>query len=95
MKGIKQAAIGLALIMAVPAHAAPNPDYQAAATTLAQYKQAVESRDGNPSPVPVALAHHSQQRTGSATGIPRDATDLGEFFRNDIDFFLGHRFPFD
>lgn len=39
------AAIGLALVMAVPGHAAAAPDYQAAAATLAQYKQAIESRD--------------------------------------------------
>lgn len=45
MRGIKQALIGLALVIAVPAHAAPTPDYQAATATLAQYKQAIESRD--------------------------------------------------
>lgn len=45
MRGIKQAVIGLALVIAVPAHAAPTPDYQAATATLAQYKQAIESRD--------------------------------------------------
>ena len=45
MRRIKQAVIGLALVIAVPAHAASTPDYQAAATTLAQYKQAVENRD--------------------------------------------------
>ena len=45
MKRIKQVAIGLALLIAVPAHAAPIPDYQAATATLAQYKQAIESRD--------------------------------------------------
>lgn len=45
MKGIKQAVIGLALVIAVPVHAAPTPDYQAAKATLAQYKQAIESRD--------------------------------------------------
>src|SRR3546814_9426050 len=45
MRRIKQAVIGLALVIAVPAHAAPTPDYQAATATLAQYKQAIESRD--------------------------------------------------
>ncbi|PKP88003.1 MAG: DUF4440 domain-containing protein [Alphaproteobacteria bacterium HGW-Alphaproteobacteria-17] len=45
MIDFKQVAIGLALVMAVPAHAAPAPDYQAATATLAQYKQAIESRD--------------------------------------------------
>jgi uncharacterized protein (TIGR02246 family) len=45
MRRIKQAVIGLALVIAVPAHAAPAPDYQAATATLAQYKQAIESRD--------------------------------------------------
>lgn len=45
MRGFKQAAIGLALVLAVPAHAAAAPDYQAASATLAQYKQAIESRD--------------------------------------------------
>lgn len=45
MKGIKQAMIGLALVIAVPANAAPTPDYQTATATLAQYKQAIESRD--------------------------------------------------
>lgn len=45
MRGYKQAMIGLALVMAVPAHATAAPDYQAAAATLAQYKQAIESRD--------------------------------------------------
>lgn len=45
MRGFTVAAIGLALVMAVPAHAAATPDYQAAAATLAQYKQAIESRD--------------------------------------------------
>lgn len=39
------AAIGLALVIAAPGHAAATPDYQAAAATLAQYKQAIESRD--------------------------------------------------
>ena len=45
MRGFKQAAIGLALVLAVPAHAAAAADYQAASATLAQYKQAIESRD--------------------------------------------------
>src|SRR3546814_16653986 len=45
MRRIKQAVIGLALVIAVPAHAAPTPDYQAATATLAQYKQAIASRD--------------------------------------------------
>lgn len=45
MRGIKQTVLGLALVIAVPAHAAPTPDYQAATATLAQYKQAIESRD--------------------------------------------------
>src|SRR3546814_8430002 len=45
MRRIKQAVIGLALVIAVPAHAAPTPDYQAATATLAQSKQAIESRD--------------------------------------------------
>ncbi|ALJ15555.1 uncharacterized protein (TIGR02246 family) [Sphingopyxis italica] len=45
MRGIKQAMFGLALVIAVPAHAVPTPDYQAATATLAQYKQAIESRD--------------------------------------------------
>src|SRR3546814_8934000 len=45
MRRIKQAVFGLALVIAVPAHAAPTPDYQAATATLAQYKQAIESRD--------------------------------------------------
>jgi ketosteroid isomerase-like protein len=45
MRRIKQAVIGLALVIAVPAHAASTPDYQAATATLAQYKQAIESRD--------------------------------------------------
>jgi len=45
MRGFKQAAIGLALVLAVPAHAAAAPDYRAATATLAQYKQAIESRD--------------------------------------------------
>lgn len=45
MRGFTVAVIGLALVMAVPAHAAATPDYQAAAATLAQYKQAIESRD--------------------------------------------------
>ncbi|KTE26978.1 MULTISPECIES: nuclear transport factor 2 family protein [unclassified Sphingopyxis] len=45
MRGFTIAAIGLALVMAVPAHAAATPDYQAAAATLAQYKHAIESRD--------------------------------------------------
>ena len=39
------AAIGLALVMAIPAHAAEAPDYETATATLAQYKQAIESRD--------------------------------------------------
>ena len=38
-------AIGLALVMAIPAHAAGTPDYQTATATLAQYKQAIENRD--------------------------------------------------
>ncbi len=45
MRGITQTAMWLALVIAVPAHAAPNPDYQAATVTLAQYKQAIENRD--------------------------------------------------
>ena len=45
MRGFIAAAIGLALAMAIPAQAAATPDYQAAAATLAQYKQAIESRD--------------------------------------------------
>ena len=45
MRRIKQAVIGLALVIAVPAHAASTPDYQAATATLAQYKKAIESRD--------------------------------------------------
>ena len=46
MRLIKQAVIGLALVIAVPAvHAAPTSDYQAATATLAQYKQAIETRD--------------------------------------------------
>jgi ketosteroid isomerase-like protein len=39
------AAIGLALVMAAPVHAAAAPDYQTATATLAQYKQAIENRD--------------------------------------------------
>lgn len=45
MNRIKQAVIGLALVIAAPAHAASTPDYQTATATLAQYKQAIESRD--------------------------------------------------
>ena len=45
MRHITQAAIGLALAIAVPVHAAPTPDYQAATATLAQYKHAIESLD--------------------------------------------------
>ena len=45
IRRIKQAVIGLALVIAAPAYAAPTPDYQAATATLAQYKQAIESRD--------------------------------------------------
>lgn len=45
MRCFAVAAIGLALVMAVPGHAAATPDYQAAAATLAQYKRAVESGD--------------------------------------------------
>jgi ketosteroid isomerase-like protein len=45
MRHIQQALIALALATAVPAHAAPPPDYQAAVATLAQYKLAIESRD--------------------------------------------------
>lgn len=45
MRHITQAAIGLALVIAVPVHAAPTPDYQAATATLAQYKHAIESLD--------------------------------------------------
>lgn len=45
MRSFTTAAIGLALVMAVPAHAAATPDYQAATATLAQYKQAIENRD--------------------------------------------------
>ncbi|HEX2814416.1 MAG TPA: nuclear transport factor 2 family protein [Sphingopyxis sp.] len=45
MRHITQAVIGLALVIAVPVHAAPTPDYQAATATLAQYKHAIESLD--------------------------------------------------
>lgn len=45
MKGFTMAAIGLALILAAPTHAAATPDYRAATATLAQYKQAIERRD--------------------------------------------------
>src|SRR3546814_16480060 len=47
MRRIKQAVIGLALVIAVPAHAAPTPDYQAAPATLAKYKQANEIGTGS------------------------------------------------
>lgn len=45
MRDFTMAAIGLALVMAAPAHAAAAPDYQTATATLAQYKQAIENRD--------------------------------------------------
>ncbi|WP_439569624.1 YybH family protein [Sphingopyxis sp.] len=45
MRGFTMAAIGLALVMAAPVHAAAAPDYQTATATLAQYKQAIENRD--------------------------------------------------
>lgn len=45
MRGFTAAATGFALIMTAPATAAATPDYQTAAATLAQYKQAIEARD--------------------------------------------------
>ncbi|KGB56018.1 hypothetical protein FG91_00902 [Sphingopyxis sp. LC81] len=45
MRGFTAAAMGLVLVVTIPAHAAATPDYQAAAATLAQYKKAVEGRD--------------------------------------------------
>lgn len=45
MRDLTMVAIGLALVMAIPAHAAVTPDYQAATATLAEYQQAIEKRD--------------------------------------------------
>src|SRR3546814_14866354 len=65
MRRIKQAVIGLALVIAVPAHAAPTPDYQAATAKLAQYKQAIASRDLSGAE---ALFAPDAQRTGGRRG---------------------------
>ena len=52
--------------------------------------QAFECGDGDAGPVTIAVAYHPQDSVWFATGIPGYTADLGQFFGNALNFFLGH-----
>ena len=51
---------------------------------------AVKSRDGQASPVTIAIRHDPHERTASTTRVPRNSACFRKLFRNGFDFVLGH-----
>jgi hypothetical protein len=51
---------------------------------------AVKSRDGQASPVTVAIRHDPQERTTFATRVPCNTAGFGKLFGNGFNFVLGH-----